>query len=641
MQSLPQIKKLLNWLYQRYSNKILPRYYVFAFDVLVVFVSYFVAFAVRINLELSGMEMDVVSSQAIFVTLVYTLHFWAFRSYTGIVRYTGLNEIFRLFKAVAWAFVMVISIVLLNRALSLSIPFVGGSSVPLIHFLISFFVLMAARLVIKSVFQSVVKSSNPVTRNLIIFGAGSAGIMTREALLQDPKTNHKIVAFADDNVSKSGKYIEGTPILLPETILSKEFVLAKEVDLMVIAAQQIPVERQKELIEQALELKLEVKKVPPVQNWINGTLSASQLRRVQLEELMGRRPIVPGIEHVARELEGKVVLITGAAGSIGSELARQVLTYKPQRLILLDQAESGLFDLQFEINHNEDLKELAERAEYVVGNVKEAKRVENLFETHKPQVVYHAAAYKHVPMMEHNPYEAISANVFGTITVAKAAIKHGVEKFVMISTDKAVNPTNIMGASKRIAEIYIQCLEDSKTKFVTTRFGNVLDSNGSVIPLFRKQIEKGGPITVTHFEITRYFMLIPEACSLVLEAGTMGQGQDIFVFDMGQPVRILDVATRMIQLSGLVPNKDIMIKEVGLRPGEKLYEELLADKENTLPTSHEKIMRARVREYKNSEVLSHLEQLKVVIESGTSAQIASKLKEIVPEFATTNPQYAE
>ncbi len=636
MQNVPGIKILIGWLYQRYRNKVLPRYYVFAFDVMVVFTSYFAAFAVRINLELSQMEMDVVSGQALFVTLVYTLHFWAFRSYTGIVRYTGLYEIYRLFKAMAWAFVMVISIVLLNRTLSLSLPFVGGSSVPFIHLLISFFVLMAARMAIKSVFQSVVKSGNPVTRNVIIFGAGSAGIITREALLQDLKTNHRIVAFADDNASKSGRYIEGTPILLPETVLSKEFVAAKEIDLMVIAAQQIPEDRQKKLIEQALELQLEVKKVPPVQNWINGTLSASQLRRVQLEELMGRRPIVLGNSHVIEEIRNKVVLVTGAAGSIGSELARQVLLYQPSKLLLFDQAESGLFDLQFEINHNNDLKELAHRVDYLVGSVKDEERVYKLLESYKPNVVYHAAAYKHVPLMEENPYEAVSVNVFGTITMALAAQAQGVEKFVMVSTDKAVNPTSIMGASKRVAEIFIQSLPGSQTKFVTTRFGNVLDSNGSVIPIFRKQIEMGGPVTVTHFDMTRFFMLIPEACSLILEAGTMGQGKDIFVFDMGKPVRILEVARRMIQLSGLVPNKDIMIKEIGLRPGEKLYEELLADKENILPTTHHKILRAKVREYSHSAVTSHLEQLKVVMKNGTPEQIATQLKEIVPEFSPSN-----
>jgi FlaA1/EpsC-like NDP-sugar epimerase len=639
MINLPGIKNLLKWLYKRYSNKILPRYYVFAFDVIVVFVSYYVAYAVRLNLDLSAMEMDFISSQAIFVSFVYTLHFWSFRSFTGIVRYTGLNEIYRLFKAMAWAFFMVICAVLFNRALGLSLPFVGGSSVPLIHFLISFFVLMAARLVIKSVFQSIVKSSNAVSRNVIIFGAGSAGIITREALLQDYTTNYNVVAFIDDNKSKIGKHIEGAPIMLPADALSHNFAAKANPDLLIIAAQQVPQERKRVLIEQALELQLEVKTVPPVQNWINGTLSTEQLKRVHLEELMGRRPIVLGIEHVAREIHGKVVLITGAAGSIGSELSRQVLSYNPKQLILLDQAESEIFNLQFEINSSPELKEYAHLVEYVIASIKDANRIESVFKQYNPELIYHAAAYKHVPLMEDNPYEALAVNVFGTRTLADLAVKYNARKFVMVSTDKAVNPTNVMGTSKRIAEIYTQSIDAPSTKFVTTRFGNVLDSSGSVIPIFRKQIERGGPLTVTHRDVTRYFMLIPEACILILEAGTMGQGADIFVFDMGKPVKIYDVARRMIQLSGKVPNQDIMIQEVGLRPGEKLYEELLANNENTLPTNHEKIMRAKVSPYSRKKVLQHLKELEAVIQQGNKTQMVEKMKEIVPEFASTNPSY--
>jgi FlaA1/EpsC-like NDP-sugar epimerase len=399
------------------------------------------------------------------------------------------------------------------------------------------------------------------------------------------------------------------------------------------------VERRKEIIEKGLEYQLEIKVVPPVNDWINGKLSATQLRRARIEELMERPPIKLGAEHVARELEGRVVLVTGAAGSIGSGIVRQVITYKPQKLILLDQAESVLYDLQFEINNSPELKPYAHLAEYMIGNVRDLPRMEKLFKTFLPEVVFHAAAYKHVPMMEDNPYEAVTVNVLGTRNLADMAVKYGTKKFVMVSTDKAVNPTNVMGASKRLAEIYVQSFEEGPTQFVTTRFGNVLDSNGSVIPLFRKQIEQGGPVTITHRDITRYFMMIPEACSLVLEAGTMSDGREIFVFDMGQPVRIIDLAHRMIQLSGYVPGKDIMIEETGLRPGEKLFEELLSNNENTLPTHHPKILRAKVTIYSRSDVLTYINELEATLATGDNFALVAKMKDIVPEFVSNNSVY--
>ncbi|HCY01234.1 MAG TPA: polysaccharide biosynthesis protein, partial [Bacteroidales bacterium] len=382
------------------------------------------------------------------------------------------------------------------------------------------------------------------------------------------------------------------------------------------------------------------KVVPAIDKWINGQLSSEQIRKVKIEELLQREPIKMDSSTVSRYIYGKSVLITGAAGSIGAGLVRQILTYRPAELILLDQAESAIYDLQTEINNSEELAPYSHLAQYVIANIKDRFRINQVFELYKPDIIFHAAAYKHVPLMENNPYESLLVNVFGTRNLADLAVKHEVKKFVMISTDKAVNPTNVMGASKRIAEIYTQALSNNVTQFITTRFGNVLDSNGSVVPLFRKQIDNGGPVTVTHKEITRFFMTIPEACNLVLEAGAMGNGGEIFVFDMGHPVKIYDLACKMIKLSGLVLNKDIKIKEIGLRPGEKLFEELLNNQENTLPTYHPKILKAKVRDYKKEFIDKSFDDLTHLIIDANVFELVAKMKEIVPEYISNNSIYA-
>jgi len=631
--------KFMMSLYRRYYNRFLPRWYVLVFDVLVIYFSFFVAYAIRLNLQLAEMPMDVVTLKAFFTTLVYLSFMFIFRSYSGIIRHTGLNEIARVFQATGATFGVLMATNFLRQTFAVPAGFVPGYSVLLIHFLLASFVLTGSRLIIKTIFHRLVRANSKLKRRVIIFGAGAAGMVTRSALLQDQQTDFQVMAFLDDNVSKTGKMLDGIPVFLPRKVFSNGFIKESRADQLIIAVQHLDLERRKELIERGLEHQLEIRVMPPVRDWINGKLSATQLRRARIEELMERPPIKLGAEHVARELEGKVVLITGAAGSIGSGIVRQVITYRPKKLILLDQAESVLYDLQFEINHSPELKPYAHLAEYMIGNVRDLARMQKLFSTFEPEIVYHAAAYKHVPMMEDNPYEAVAVNVLGTRNLADLAMKYGARKFVMVSTDKAVNPTNVMGATKRLAEIYVQSIEHGPTQFVTTRFGNVLDSNGSVIPLFRKQIEQGGPVTVTHRDITRYFMMIPEACSLVLEAGAMSQGREIFVFDMGAPVRIYDLATRMIQLSGYVPGKDIMIRETGLRPGEKLFEELLSNSENTLPTHHPKILRAQVTIYGRSVVLNHMKGLEAMLASGDNFALVKKMKEIVPEYVSNNSVY--
>ncbi len=634
-----QIYKLLMKVYSRYANHFLPSWYVLGFDISAIFFAFFVAYGIRLNLQLSLYRVDVVAVYAVLATFVYAFFIILYRSYIGVIRHTGFHEITRVFKATGSAFAVLLLTALIFDLKWFGIDFSGRYNTLVIHFLLSFFVLTGSRIAIRHVFNRLAKSSSRIKRRFIIFGAGSAGVATCGALLQDAQIDYQVVAFVDDSPSKTGKMLNGAPVVLPAEALTQKFIERTCVDMFIIAVQNLGVNRRRELLEEGLKLHLEMRVMPPVRDWVNGRLSAAQLRRVRIEELLERLPISLGVEHVARDIEGKVVLITGAAGSIGSELARQVVTYKPAMVILFDQAESALYDLQSEINHSPDLKTKAYLAKFEVGNVRDHQRIERLFDTFKPDLVYHAAAYKHVPLMEENPYEAVCVNVMGTRIVADMATKYRAKKFVMISTDKAVNPTNVMGATKRLAEIYVQSIVSASTQFITTRFGNVLDSNGSVIPLFRKQIEKGGPLTITHPEITRYFMMIPEACSLVLEAGTLGHDNEVFVFDMGEPVKIIDLARRMIQLAGLSPGKDIEIQEIGLRPGEKLYEELLCSSENTLSTHHPKIMRVKVTSYNHSEILRHLKTLEKTLETCNNLELVAKLKQMVPEYISNNSVY--
>ena len=469
----------------------------------------------------------------------------------------------------------------------------------------------------------------------MIYGAGDAGRVTQNALYNDTARQYSIVAFFDDSPKKIGKAVNGVKVLNPK-YLTSEFIEKHRIEMMILAIPSISISERKNIINKGVDLGLTVKAIPHINTWINGELTANQIQDVKIEDLLGREPISLSNQNVRRELKDKVVLVTGAAGSIGSEICRQVLHYAPKKLILLDQAESPLYDLQFELKNDEPYKNMEVPMEFVIANVKDYRKMREVFERFHPQVIYHAAAYKHVPLMEEFPYEAVFVNVFGTKNVVDLAVEYQSEKFVMVSTDKAVNPTNVMGATKRIAEIYTQSRQSETTKFITTRFGNVLGSNGSVIPLFKKQLEKGGPLTVTDRNIIRYFMTIPEACSLVLEAGAIGDNNNIFVFDMGKPVKIYDLAKKMIMLSH-VPNVEIEI--TGLRPGEKLYEELLATKENTIETQNPKIMRAKVRQYTRDEVNAEIAELEEIIDTCDDYKIVAKMKKIVPEFKSNNSIY--
>eukprot|EP01093_Parvamoeba_rugata_P014196 TRINITY_DN4564_c0_g1_i4.p1 TRINITY_DN4564_c0_g1~~TRINITY_DN4564_c0_g1_i4.p1 ORF type:complete len:536 (+),score=100.77 TRINITY_DN4564_c0_g1_i4:111-1610(+) len=473
-------------------------------------------------------------------------------------------------------------------------------------------------------------STIKVTKNILIYGAGDSGVLTHGAIGNNSKSRYNVIGYIDRDAKKIGKNINGVPVFARRT-LTEAFIVKNNISEIIFSIQNIDSVKLRKTVEGLVDLPIVVKIVPPIEDWINGELKVSQIKQVQIEDLLDRAPITIKNSKIAMELMNKTIMVTGGAGSIGSEIVRQICNYGYKSLIIIDSAESALYDLQQELKQNGFHNFIP-----IVTDIRDKNRMNALFGEHKPNIVFHAAAYKHVPLMEYNSYEAIKINIGGTKNVADLSVLHGVEKFVFVSTDKAVNPTKVMGATKRIAEIYISCMQkENKTKFITTRFGNVLGSNGSVIPLFRKQIEKGGPLTLTHKDITRYFMTIPEASQLVLEAGAMGEGGEIFIFDMGESVKIFDLAKNMIKLSGLRYPEDIDIKITGLRPGEKLYEELLANGENTLPTYHQKIKISKVREVEYAKVRSKIDELCItnMFFSGNTVKL---MKEIVPEYISKN-----
>ncbi|WP_425444080.1 SDR family NAD(P)-dependent oxidoreductase [Sphingobacterium athyrii] len=559
--------------------------------------------------------------------------------YTGIIRYTSAIDSIRILSTIVFSvfILLVLKLIIQANEIERNIP----TALIIFFALFSFLILTVYRTIIK-IFFLYTKKVNGSRKKTLIYGAGDLGIAVKRTLDHDVRSKNAIIGFLDDNDQKINKVIDGTKIYS-----SKKFnhlINTLNVEEVIIASHNIPSERKNEITDIALERNVSILTLPPVKKIMNGDLNPNQIQKIKIEDLLERDPIKINDDHILSQTKGKRILVTGAAGSIGSEIASQLGKYEPQMIILCDQAESPLHNLQLDLQD-----EFPEQVYHTyIADIRSTKRMRLLFETFKPHYVYHAAAYKHVPMMENHPLEAVQTNVLGTKNLADLAVEFQVEKFVFVSTDKAVNPTNIMGATKRIAEIYVQSLnnhlesiQDGSTKFITTRFGNVLGSNGSVIPRFRDQIQKGGPVTVTHPEITRYFMTIPEACRLVLEAGAMGQGGEIFVFDMGKSVKIVELAKKMIRLSGFKPNEDIEIKFTGLRPGEKLYEELLNDLENTLPTHHEKIMIAKVRENNYNIVSLKLAELKERLATQNKNEVVYQMKLIVPEFKSKNSIYEQ
>lgn len=576
-------------------------------------------------------------SRIFVVPIAYFIAFLISKTYDGMLRYSGFNDIRKIFTACTSTLAfLIVSKLILSQIWPNMVTQVYPRYVTMIyHYLITMTLMILMRFTIRRLYNEVYKNTGD-KMNVLIYGAGDGGTMLLRTLSQDTNSKFKVKAFVDDDSKRAKSQINTIKVYSPKVAMTPEFIEKYDIDVMILAIPSIGEKRQKEIIEQGMSLNLIVKSIPSFDKWVDGKLSTNQIQDIKIEDLLGRKPIILGKSNVIREINDKVVLVTGAAGSIGSEICRQVMHYNPAKLIMLDQAESPMYDFQFEMNNTDDFKGMKDRMAFVITNVKDPIRMREVFEEYHPQVVFHAAAYKHVPFMEENAYEAVFVNVFGTKLVADLAIEYGVEKFVMISTDKAVNPTNVMGATKRIAEIYTQSRKGN-TKFITTRFGNVLGSNGSVVPLFRKQIEKGGPITVTDRRITRYFMTIPEACSLVLEAGSIGEGGDIFVFDMGEKVRIWDLAEKMRKLAH---RPEIEIIETGLRPGEKLYEEVLANEENTIKTDNEKIMHAIVRKYEAAEVDDMIAKLHDELETCDPMKIVAQMKVIVPEFKSNNSVFS-
>lgn len=616
---------------------ILPRWVIIFIDLTVIFVATALAYLLRFNFDLDDIfrfnpiNGFIVTLTSGLVAIILT------RSYAGIVRYTGVEDGIRIMYAVILSLGLGVLANLLyyyNAEHNL-IPY----SVLFISFFTSYLLLFYYRLLVKTIFVYYKGETNKRS-NVAIFGAGSLGMITRSVLETDSNSKFRVAAFFEDDQNKIDKIISGVKIHAWSdfgTVVDRY-----NIQELIIAVKDLKLERKNEIVEECLGKHLKTRIVPPAEKWVKGEFRIQQLKEVNIDDLLGRDVIRLEGDSLFTTLSNKRIMITGAAGSIGSELARQVVLYHPQVAILLDQAESPLYELERE------LRELVPdvKLEVHVADITNEKRVAQLFSTNQPHLVFHAAAYKHVPMMESNPSEAIHTNIIGTKILADLAVQHGVERFVMVSTDKAVNPTNVMGCSKRIAEIYVQSLFQhlstkggKHTQFITTRFGNVLGSNGSVIPTFRQQISAGGPVTVTHPDVTRYFMTIPEACRLVLEAGAMGTGGEIFIFDMGKPVRIIDLAKKMIRLSGLEPGKDIDIVFTGLREGEKLYEELLNQKENTLPTHHEKILIAKVSEYDYSYVNSMISLFLDLLHDKNELKMVALMKEIVPEFRSNYSRF--
>jgi FlaA1/EpsC-like NDP-sugar epimerase len=486
------------------------------------------------------------------------------------------------------------------------------------------------RIAVKLLFRFATSSLRGSKRKVLIYGAGEMGFIVKRVLVSDPRGGFDVVGFIDDNRQLQGKKINGIPVFHPR-VLTTDFSQHHKIETLIIAIRTLSLERKSNIIRKGMDAGLEILETPAIDKWLNGQLEIRQLQKVKLEDLLGRDPIKLDMDLIRKGLHKKTILVTGAAGSIGSEIVRQLSRFSMQKIILVDQAETPLFHIESELRRK--FSHVSYKT--ILGDVCNYSKMECVFDKYHPEIVFHAAAYKHVPMMEENPHEALRVNIGGTQVITDLAIKYGVKKFVMISTDKSVNPTNLMGTSKHICELLVQSktkLEGVKTQFVITRFGNVLGSNGSVIPIFKKQIMDGGPVTVTHPDITRYFMTIPEACELVLEAGFMGKGGEIFVFDMGEPVRILDLANNMIKLSGYEPGKDIKIEFVGLRPGEKLYEEILSDKENILPTHHKKIKIAQIEDYDYELIKTRISSALNNIYRLSDQDIVTLFEEIVPEY---------
>jgi FlaA1/EpsC-like NDP-sugar epimerase len=619
-----------------FSKFSIPRWVVFGLDNLAAFLVFLYAYLLRFNFVSADINLDIAIIQAFITFCTYVVFSLFFRSYSGLIRHTTLTDILLIFAVTTSSTIFLLFFNLCSRFFNLGEIATIPISIILIHYFSISVLLFSQRILIKIVFRFASQSVQ-ASKRVLIFGAGSMGFIVKRVLLSDPQSGYSVVGFIDKNNRLHGKMINGLPVYSPK-ILKTNFLFLHKINTVIIAIKDISPKNKSEIIRTAMDSGLEILEPPSMDKWLDGQLKIRQLKKVKFQDLLGRETIKLNMDLIGKGLNKKTILVTGAAGSIGSEIVRQLARFNTKKVVLIDQAETPMFHLENELH----AKFIGLQFSSYLADVTNASKMELIFKEYHPEIVFHAAAYKHVPLMEENPHEALRVNVGGTKLITDLSVKYGVEKFVMVSSDKSVNPSSVMGASKRVCEMIIQSRAEAKgvrTQFVITRFGNVLGSNGSVIPLFTKQIEEGGPVTVTHPEITRYFMTIPEACELVLEAGFMGKGGEIFVFDMGSPVKIADLAHQLIQLSGFVPGKEIKIAYTGLRPGEKLFEELLTDRENSIPTHHPKIKIAQVEKYDYSVLLSRIDMLIKNAYLLSKQEVVELFSEIVPEFKSSNGQY--
>jgi FlaA1/EpsC-like NDP-sugar epimerase len=614
-----------------FKNHSLPRWLVLLLDLSTVFFSFLIAYMLRYNFEVETFQISMVFKQSFFVVIIYALFILIFKSYVGMIRHTTIRDAYKIILTNIIALIVLIIITLLSRKNGwnpiLDIPL----SILLIHSGAVTILLIFFRVFVK-IFYEFASSSSRDRRNVLIYGSGETGILVKRLLEGDPKNKYRLKGFIDDDKKIQGKKVDGYPVFSRQ-VLTKDFIEDEDIQVFIIAINSLLPTKKKEVIESMIGFGCEILDTPSFDSWMNGHLEVKNLKKVKFEDLLGRDPIKLDLDKIQNGLTGKTILVTGGAGSIGSEIARQLTRFNSKQIIIVDQAETPSFYL------GEELKAKLPGCNFrtIIGDVTRADDMEIIFKKYKPEIVFHAAAYKHVPMMEIHPHQAFRVNVGGTKIISELAIKYQAEKFVIISSDKAVNPTNVMGATKKICELLVHAQSNRKgisTQFITTRFGNVLGSNGSVIPLFNKQIADGGPVTITHPDITRYFMTIPEACQLVLEAGFMGNGGEIYIFDMGEPVRVMDVAINLIRLSGLEPYKDIQIKVIGLRPGEKLFEELFAADEPMMPTHHPKISIAQVADLDFEDINSRIDNILLSLNKMSKTQVIEKMQEIVPGYTS-------
>lgn len=626
-----------------YNLSYLPRWIIILIDVSVLIMSFFLTYVLFNG---TGIDYIITPHALTFICLFFGVNiffFWLFRTYSGIIRHSSYIDAVKILFSQMSVLVFFLFFNFIFELFFKEKAFLNTAF--FVNIVLSFCGLFLYRVVVKQTFELYfLEKTRDKLIKTIIYGTDANAISVANALKFETPSRFKIVAFVDKNNQNASKRMLDLPILVQRKKLSA-LMRSIGAEGIVIADKGLSKEEKLAIIEQCLEFNYKVYTIPSVSDWEDQKEISKKVKNIQIEDLLEREPIVLDSISISKQLKDKTILVTGAAGSIGSEIVRQLLNFSPKKIVILDQAETPLHHISLEV----DGIKAQTIIRTVIADIRNKGALEKVFKQFRPQMVYHAAAYKHVPLMEENPSQAILTNVDGTKNLADLSCQYGVKKFVMISTDKAVNPSNVMGASKRIAEKYVQSLQLkykkrndlNATKFITTRFGNVLGSNGSVVPLFTKQIAEGGPLTITHPDIIRYFMTIPEACQLVLEAGSMGNGGEIYIFDMGKPVKIIDLAKKMIKLAGFVPDKEIKIKIVGLRPGEKLYEELLNDTSKTLPTYHEKIMIAEELQVEFEDLHSHIEELIGIASFFDNDDIVTKMKKIVPEFISMNSSYSE